>query len=314
MDCAKDGLVDEPGTAGPIGFIGVGIMGEAIILRLLDVGHRVIAWNLEPERLDTVVPFGAVAARSPAEVALACDMVMMCVLNMEAVEHCVFGADGIASAARAPSLIIDFSTADAEGTRRAAARLKEATGAGWIDAPVSGGPQLARAGTMTVMAGGSTQDFARARPILEAMAGNVTLMGPTGAGQTTKLINQAIVGAGYLVMAEALILAEAAGIDAAAVPQCLAGGFGDSAFLQRIYPIMQQRAFEPPSNYARQVLKDLKVVSAFARARALRLSVVEQSVACFSDFVAQGHAMSDSAAILDFYRQKATASDAAVGE
>ena len=94
---------------------------------------------------------------------------------------------------------------------------------------------------------------------------NVTHMGPVGAGQTTKIINQAIVGTGYVLMAEALMLAEAAGIDAARLPQCLAGGHADSSLLQRLYPQMQARAFEPPSSYARQLLKDLKAVSAFSR-------------------------------------------------
>src|SRR5690606_13798233 len=114
---------------------------------------------------------------------------------------CVFAEDGIAAAGPGPALVIDFSTADPEGTRQAAARLKSLTGAGWIDAPVSGGPQLARTGEMTVMAGGSEEDFARAKPVMEQMAGNLTLMGPVGAGQTAKILNQAIVGTGYVVMA-----------------------------------------------------------------------------------------------------------------
>ena len=137
---------------------------------------------------------------------------MLCVLHMAAVERCIFAEDGVAAAGRGPSLVIDFSTADPDGTRQAAAKLKSLTGAGWIDAPVSGGPQLARIGGMTVMAGGSAADFAQAKPIIEQMAGNLTLMGPVGAGQTTKIINQAIVGTGDVVMAEALMLAEAAGI------------------------------------------------------------------------------------------------------
>lgn len=288
-----------------IGFIGIGIMGEAMVRRLLDLGHRVVVWNLEPERLATVVPHGAVAAGSPAEVTAASDIVMLCVLHVQAVEACIFGAGGVAEAGVPPTLVIDFSTADPEDTRRLATRLRTATGAGWIDAPVSGGPQLARNGRMTVMAGGSDEDFARASPILEQMAGNVTLMGPVGAGQTTKIINHVIVGTGYLVMAEALILAEAAGIDAGRLPQCLAGGYADSSLLQRLYPQMQQRAFAPPSTYARQMLKDFKAISTFARERGLHLDVVEQGLRSFADFVASGHEMSDSAAIVAFYEQEA---------
>lgn len=294
-----------------IGFLGIGIMGEAMVRRLLDLGFPVTVWNLEPERLAAVVPHGAVAADSPAAVAAASDIVMLCVLHMAAVERCIFAEDGVAATERGPSLVIDFSTADPEGTRQAAAKLKALTGAGWIDAPVSGGPQLARNGGMTVMAGGSEADFAKAKPIIEQMAGNLTLMGPVGAGQTTKILNQAIVGTGYVVMAEALMLAEAAGIDAARLPQCLAGGHADSSLLQRLYPQMQQRAFEPPASYARQLLKDLKAVSAFAQELGLDLKVIEQGVQRYRDYVALGHDMSDSAAIVKLYEHDAATRAAA---
>ena len=288
-----------------IGFIGIGIMGEAMVRRLLDLGYSVTVWNLEPERLGTVVPQGAVAAGSPADVAAASDIVMLCVLHMAAVERCILAEDGVAAAGRGPTMGIDFSAAAPAGTRQVPAYLASLTGAGWIDAPVSGGPQLARTGGMTVMAGGSEADFAKAKPILDQMAGNVTLMGPVGAGQTTKIINQAIVGTGYVVMAEALMLAEAAGIDAARLPQCLAGGHADSSLLQRLYPQMQQRAFEPPSSYARQLLKDLKAVSAFSRDLGLDLKVIEEGVQRYKDYVALGHEMTDSAAVVKLYEHDA---------
>ncbi len=288
-----------------IGFIGIGIMGEAMTRRLLDKGYQVTVWNLEPERLDTVVPHGAKPAASPAEVATASDVVMLCVLHMAAVERCVFAEDGIAAGGASTKLVIDLSTADPEGTRQAAAKLKALTGTGWVDAPVSGGPQLARTGGMTVMAGGSDADFAAAQPLLADMAGNLTLMGPVGAGQTTKIINQAIVGTGYVVMAEALMLAEAAGIDATRLPQCLAGGHADSSLLQRLYPQMQARAFEPPASYARQLLKDLKAVSAFSQGLGLDLRVIEEAVHRYADYVALGHEMSDSAAVVKLYEHDA---------
>lgn len=299
--------MNETASRPRIGFIGIGIMGEAMVRRLLDLGFPVTVWNLEPERLETVVPHGAVAAETPAAVAAVSDIVMLCVLHMAAVERCVLADDGVAAAGTGPALVIDFSTADPKGTRAVAAKLKALTGAGWVDAPVSGGPQLARTGGMTVMAGGSLPDFDIAKPILEQMAGNLTLMGPVGAGQTTKIINQAIVGTGYVVMAEALMLAEAAGIDAARLPQCLAGGHADSSLLQRLYPQMQQRAFEPPSSYARQLLKDLKAVSAFAQGLGLDLRVIEQGVQRYGDYVALGHEMSDSAAVVRLYEHDVAA-------
>ena len=132
----------------------------------------------------------------------------------------------------------------------------------------------------------------------------VLLMGPSGAGQTTKMINQAIVGAGYVLMAEALMLAERAGIDAARLPQCLAGGHADSSLLQRLYPQMQARDFEPPRSYARQLLKDMKAVKAFAHDLGLDLEVVEKAAEQYAAFVEQGNEMSDSASVIRLYENR----------
>ncbi len=288
-------------TGKRLGFIGIGLMGEAMTRRLLDRGHQVTVWNLEPERLDLVVPHGAKAAASPAAVTAASDIVLMCVLHTAAVESCVFGPDGIASAAGADKLLVDLSTADPAATREMAARLKRETGMGWVDAPVSGGPPAARDGTMTVMAGGAPEDIEAVRPLMADMAGNFTPMGPSGAGQTTKMINQAIVGTGYVLMAEALVLAERAGIDAARLPQALAGGHADSNLLRKLYPQMQARDFDPPRSYARQLLKDMKAVKEFAHGFGLDLGVVEKAAKQYESYVAQGNEMKDSASIVGLY-------------
>ncbi|HEX2725961.1 MAG TPA: NAD(P)-dependent oxidoreductase, partial [Beijerinckiaceae bacterium] len=276
-------------TTTKLGFVGIGLMGEAMTRNLLDRGYAVTVWNLEPERLDTVVPHGARPAASPGAVAEASDIVMTCVLHTAAVESVVFGPNGIAAAGCADKLLVDLSTADPAATREMAARLKRDTGMGWVDAPVSGGPPAARDGTMTVMAGGAPEDIARIGRLMTDMAGNFTHMGPSGAGQTTKMINQAIVGTGFVLMAEALILAERAGIDAARLPECLAGGYADSNLLKKLYPQMQARDFEPPRSYARQLLKDMKAVKDFARDFGLDLAVVEKAAEQYATFVAQGN-------------------------
>jgi 3-hydroxyisobutyrate dehydrogenase-like beta-hydroxyacid dehydrogenase len=290
-------MADRP----KLGFIGIGLMGEAMTRRLLDRGYEVTVWNLEPERLDTVVPHGARAAASPAALTAASDIVLMCVLHTAAVEACAFGPDGIAASARSDQILVDLSTADPAATREFAARLKRDTGMGWVDAPVSGGPPAARDGTMTVMAGGEPEDIARVRPLMADMAANFTHMGPSGAGQTTKMINQAIVGTGYVVMAEALVLAERAGIDAALLPQCLAGGHADSNLLRKLYPQMQARDFEPPRSYARQLLKDMKAVKEFAHGLDLTLPVVESAAERYARYVEQGNEMADSASVVRLY-------------
>ncbi|MET0429837.1 MAG: NAD(P)-dependent oxidoreductase [Microvirga sp.] len=284
-----------------LGFIGIGLMGEAMTLRLLERGYAVSVWNQEPERLDAVVPHGAVPRESPAAVAEASDIVLMCVLHTEAVRRCVFAPDGVAAASRAPQIVIDLSTADPDATRAMAEELRRATGTAWVDAPVSGGPGAARAGTMTVMAGGRDEDVAAIRPVMDDLAANFTPMGPVGAGQTTKIINQAIVGAGYVLMAEAVILAEAAGIAAERLPQCLAGGAADSILLQTIYRQMLARDFAKPKGYARQLLKDLEAVVAFEHGHGLSLPVVEAACERYRAYVGGGNAMQDTASVVRLY-------------
>jgi 3-hydroxyisobutyrate dehydrogenase len=291
----------DPGGKPRIGYIGLGIMGTAMTQRLLERGWTVTVWNLEPERIAPLVQAGAIAAASPAEVTAASDIVILCVLHTQAVESCVFGAGGVAEAASPGKTLIDHSTADPAATREMAAKLKQQTGMGWVDAPVSGGPLASRAGTLTVMAGGTPEDVATIAPVMQDLAANFTHMGPSGAGQTTKMINQAIVGSTYVVMAEALMMAEAAGIDAARLPACLAGGHADGTLLQVLYPQMQARAFDPPRAYARQLLKDLKAVKEFAHGLQLELPMVELAQQRYADFVEAGNAMQDPASIVNFY-------------
>jgi 3-hydroxyisobutyrate dehydrogenase len=289
-----------------IGFIGIGLMGEAMTRRLLDRGFAVTVWNLEPERLDLVVPFGATAAASPADVIAASDVVLLCVLDGKAVEACVFGPSGVASAAAGSQgkLLIDLSTIDPALTRSLAARAAAEAGLDWVDAPVSGGPAAARDGSLAIMAGGSPRALEIALPILDALGANVTPMGPVGAGQTTKLINQAIVGAGFALMTEAALLAEAAGIDAALLPACLAGGFADSALLRKVYPRIHARAFDPPIGYARQLSKDMQAVSAFARDNGCDLPVVRAATERYAAYVEAGGALADSASLIRLYESR----------
>jgi 3-hydroxyisobutyrate dehydrogenase len=288
-----------------IGFIGIGLMGSPMVLRLLDQGWDVTVWNREPSRLEPVVAAGANAAASPRAIAEASDITLLCVLDTNAVSDCVFGPDGVAEAGGGAGLLIDHSTIEPAATRTFAARLKAATGAGWIDAPVSGGPPLARTGTLTIMAGADPADWERGQPVLAALGGNVSRMGGIGAGQIAKAINQAIVGSGFVLMAEALRFAEQAGIDAASIPACLAGGFADSALLQRLYPQMQRRDFDPPQSFARQLLKDMNAVTAFAEALGLSLPMVQTARDRYARHVANGHGMEDSAAIIRLYEASA---------
>ena len=287
-----------------VGFIGLGLMGTAMALRLLEKGWAVNVWNLEAERIEPVVAAGAVAKDSPAAVTQASDVVLMCVSHTDAVEQCAFGKNGVAKAAASGKILIDHSTIDPAKSREFSTRLRSSTGMRWIDAPVSGGPLAARQGTLTVMAGGEAADITAVTAVMADLSANFTHIGATGAGQMAKLINQAIVGTTYVLMAEALTLAEASGIDAAMLPQCLAGGSADSSLLQQLYPRMQARSFEPPLAYTRQLLKDMKAVQSKIREFGLELPVIERAVEQHRAYVAQGHEMADPASIVRLYDQK----------
>jgi 3-hydroxyisobutyrate dehydrogenase len=185
----------------------------------------------------------------------------MCLTDAAAVEAVVFGPDGLATVSGTGKLVVDFSSIHPDAARAIAARLKMANGMRWIDAPVSGGTIGAEQGTLAVMAGGEASDIERVRPYVLAMARRLTHMGPTGAGQTTKLCNQVIVGCAMAVLAEATRLAVNAGIDASR----LAGGFADSIPLQLFVPRMAQGIHSPPLGRISTMLKDLDTVIDVAR-------------------------------------------------
>jgi 3-hydroxyisobutyrate dehydrogenase len=161
--------------------------------------------------------------------------------------------------------VVDFSSIHPDAACSIAARLKTANGMAWIDAPVSGGTMSAEEGTLAVMAGGDAADIERVRPYVLAMARRLTHMGPTGAGQTTKLCNQVIVGCAMAVLAEATRLAVNAGIDAKRLPEALAGGFTDSIPLQLFVPRMVQGIHSLPLGHIATMLKDLDTVIDVAR-------------------------------------------------
>lgn len=286
-----------------LGFLGLGIMGAPMVRRLLASGFEVTVWNLEPERAAEVVPQGAVWAESPAAVRAASDIVLMCVLHAEAVRNCCFGPAGMDGAGGGATLIVDFSTISPADTRDIAGRMA-GLGVRWIDSPVSGGPGPAEQGSLTAMLGGDPADIAEARPVLDALTRNATRMGPLGAGQATKVLNQAIVGTNYVLMAEVLVLARASGIDPALLPDALAGGLADSMILQRIYRQMQASDFDPPKGYARQLAKDMVALGKVVAEQPVGLPVIANAVEAYCAYAFDGNEMSDTAAISDYYARK----------
>ena len=205
-----------------IGFIGLGLMGTPIALKMLEAGYRVKVWGRSEEKLRPALERGAVAATSARAVAEASDVVFLCVTDTNAVEAVVFGADGIAQGGGTGKVLVDHSSIKPEATRSFATRLRELCDMSWIDAPVSGGPAGVERGTLVVMAGGDEMSHAKVCDIVSTYAARFTLMGPTGAGQATKLVNQALVAVHVAIVAEATQLALDAGIDTALIPEALA--------------------------------------------------------------------------------------------
>ncbi len=286
-----------------LGYVGVGLMGLPMVKRLLSLGHEVAAYDILPEKTEAARAAGARAAQSPGDAARGADFVLLNLPTTEAVEQAVFTDHGVASSLRTPQLVVDFSTVKVEQGKAFAIQLREGAGCGWVDAPVSGGPPASGAGQLTVMAGGDAADIERIRPLMADIAARFTWMGPSGSGLAAKMINQLLVGCGHAIMAEAVVLAEAAGLDAGRIPECLAGGYAESTLLQKVYPRMLRRDFAP-QGYARQLLKDLEMLNEFGGALKAPLPMTAEALSLYRMLVHLGFSELDSAALLKIYERK----------
>ncbi len=210
-----------------VAFLGLGTMGAAMAANLARAGFVVTAWNRTRGRASELSDLGIEMARNAAEAAAKSDIVVICVSDTPDVEAVLFGKDGVVGGARAGSLIIDCSTIAPSGSWGFAARLKE-HGLSMVDAPVSGGSEGARNATLTIFVGGDEADFERARPVLTALGRTITHVGPIGAGQAVKAVNQVILAGTYLGVAEGIVLAIKAGLDVEQVVEALGGGAAQS--------------------------------------------------------------------------------------
>ena len=283
-----------------IGYVGAGLMGGPMVKWLLGRGFAVRVFDIAPQRMAEAVASGAQPAVSPADVVDGAELVALNLPSTYVVEEAVFGADGVARTIRPPCVLVDFSTIEVESCRGFARRLLELTGSAWVDAPVSGGPVASGNGTLAVMAGGDAADIERLRPFFAAIAGNFTHVGPTGHGLVAKMVGQLIVGCLHVVLAEGARLAELSGIDAAAIPACVAGGHPDGVLLRQLYPRIVARDFRPRA-YARQLLKDLRMVEATAQAAGLQAPMLIQARRMYEALVDRGDAELDTSAVVKLY-------------
>lgn len=240
-----------------LGFIGIGLMGKPLTLRLLDAGFKVNVWNRSAEKLTSVTDAGAVAFTGITNLVKASDIIILCLANTDVVESIV--QTEVINSGSADKLMIDLSSIHPETTKQLATQLKQHCGMRWVDAPVSGGTAGAEQGTLAIMAGGSSSDIAIAREVLKPLYKQLTHMGEVGSGQVTKICNQMIVSCNVMVIAEMMALAKSSGVDAENIPQALAGGFADSKPLQIVGPEMATETFEPIKWKVETLLKDLNM-------------------------------------------------------
>ena len=227
-----------------VGFIGLGIMGRGMARNLLKAGFPLTVWNRTASRIDELVAEGAAAGASPADVASKSDIVITCVSDTPDVEQVILGESGVIHGARAGALAIDMSTISPQATVAIAEQLA-AKGARMLDAPVSGGSEGAARGTLSIMVGGDAADVERAMPVFQAMGKTITHVGPAGAGQTVKLANQILVVGNMLAAAEALLFAQAGGVDLEKTLQAVVGGAAGSWMLANRGPQVLKRDWRP---------------------------------------------------------------------
>lgn len=283
-----------------VALIGAGAMGGAIGARLVATGTALRVFDLDPVKVAALTDLGAVAVPSAAEAARGAKAVILSLNAPRIVRAAVFGSGGVAEGASPGTLVIDMSSIDPEATKALAAEAAE-RGLRWVDSPLSGGIPKAATGELTLMQGGEPGDVAEAQAVLAGVASNQTRMGGPGAGQTTKLLNQVLCGLGFLAVAEATALAEAAGVDAAMIPKALKGGRADSAILQEYMPRMAARDYRRTGRIDNMV-KDLNGAADLARATGTAMPLTALCAEVHRMLTAAGLGGEDQAALMEFFK------------
>lgn len=227
-----------------VGFIGLGIMGKPMSKNLVKAGNEVVVFDFHEESIAELVAMGAKGAKSGAEVAKECDVIITMVPNSPHVRAACLGKDGIADGAKEGTVVIDMSSIDPVESKKIGAELAE-KGIELMDAPVSGGEPKAIDGTLSVMVGGKKETFDKYYDLLMQMAGSVVYVGDLGSGNVAKLANQMIVAVNIAVLAEALTLAKKAGSDPELVFQAIRGGLAGSTVMEAKAPMMLDHNFKP---------------------------------------------------------------------
>ncbi len=279
-----------------IGFIGTGIMGKPMASNLQNAGHQIFLSEHHDKAPADLVQAGAIALATPQEVAQEAEFIIVMVPDTPQVEDVLFRDQGIAAGVSPGKVVIDMSSISPSATKQFAEKIK-ATGAEYLDAPVSGGEVGAKAGTLSIMVGGSEAAFERALPLFQAMGKNITLVGGNGDGQTAKVANQIIVALNIQAVAEALLFAAKNGADPAEVREALMGGFAGSKILEVHGERMIKGTFDPGFRISLHQ-KDLSLALAGARELGLNLPNTASAQQVFSTCTAIGGSGWDHSALI----------------
>ncbi len=281
-----------------VAFLGLGIMGSRMAANLCRAGFDVSAWNRTRARAEELAAaHGAEVADRPADASAGADVVVCMLPDSPQVEEVLFGPGGAAEGMGAHGLVADMSTIAPSSSRALAARLAEERGATFLDAPVTGSRPKAEDATLTIMVGGSTTDFDRARPAFEAMGSLVLHVGPQGHGSMVKLINNTAAAINAVAVAEAIDLGERAGLDLDALARVMAAGSGASAMLDLKAGPMRNRDFEPLFKLD-HMLKDVRHCMAEAEALGAPLTMASGACSLYERAAGDGHGQEDFAAVL----------------
>jgi len=283
-----------------IGFIGIGIMGLPMAQNLIKADYPLIAYDLNKQALETLVAEGAQKGESCAQVASNCDIIITMLPNSPDVQQVVLAEGGIIEGVRQGQILIDMSSIAPLVSQSVAKKLAK-KGVDMLDAPVSGGQEKARSGTLAIMVGGKEEIFQQCKPILEIM-GNPVLVGAIGAGGTTKLVNQSIVAVNIAVVAEALLLGKKAGVDPEKILDAIKGGLAGSQCLTDKAPRMFQANYDPGFRMRLHV-KDLTNVLQTSQALHNAMPLTAQVMEMMQTLMAEGHTDVDHAGLALFYEK-----------
>ena len=278
-----------------VAFLGLGTMGAAMAANLARAGFQVSAWNRTAGRAPELGELGVTTASTPAEAASTAEMLVVCVSDTPDVEAVLFGPDGVVEGAKPGTLVIDCSTIAPSGSWDFAARLRERD-LRMVDAPVSGGSEGARNATLTIFVGGDERDVEHARPVLNALGRTITHVGPIGAGQAVKAVNQVILAGTYLGVAEGIVLAIKAGLDVEQVVEALGGGAAQSWVLANRSKRMIDNDYPLGFKVALH-RKDLAIALDLAAQLGATLPVSALAAQLESGLIGRGHADDDMSAL-----------------